>query len=140
MSAPWEVLVIENDELDRMLVSELLALRTRGRAKVTEARDLKSALDLLAHRSFVLVLLDTRLPDASALYALRALGDLAPDTPILPHTGFISVQTRQVARQRGTFDTVVRGELDPLWRAAHKLLSLDPSVPEVHPPGETVRG
>ncbi len=125
MSTPWNVLVIEDDQLDRELVKELLALRGRGRARLTEARDLKTGLELLTERGFDLVLLDTKLPDASALYALRAVGDQAPDTPILPHTGYISAQTRQTARQRGAFEAVVRGELNPLWGAAHKLLTLE---------------
>jgi CheY-like chemotaxis protein len=129
MISPWEVLIVEDDELDRTLVSELLALRGRGRARMTEARDLKSGLELLAARAFDLVLLDTKLPDASALYALRAVGDHAPNTPILPHTGYITPQMRQDARQRGAFEVVVRGELNPLWGAAHKLLTLE-TVPE----------
>lgn len=136
MSAPWEVLVIEDDQLDRELVQELLTLRGRGRARVTEARDLKTGLELLAERGFDLVLLDTKLPDASALYALRAVGDQAPDTPILSHTGYISPQTRQTARQRGAFEAVVRGELNPLWGAAHKLLTLEAAPAE---PGAAVQ-
>jgi CheY-like chemotaxis protein len=140
MIAPWEVLIIEDDELDRTLVNELLALRGRGRAKVTEARDLKTGLELLAGRAFDLVLLDTKLPDASALYALRAVGDQAPDTPILPHTGYITPQTRQTARQRGAFEAVVRGELNPLWGAAHKLLTLGAAPGESHPAIQAVGG
>jgi|GEM_PF-3548919 len=133
MSTPWDVLVIEDDQLDRELVKELLALRARGRARLTEARDLKTGLELLAGRGFDLVLLDTKLPDASALYALRAVGDQAPGTPILPHTGYISPQARQTARQRSAFEAVVRGELNPLWGAAHKLLTLEPAPAD--PPG-----
>ena len=53
---------------------------------VTEAPTLKIGLDLVATFTFDLVLLDTKLPDASALYALRAVAEHAPSTPILPHT------------------------------------------------------
>lgn len=140
MIAPWEVLVIEDDELDRALLSELLALRSRSRARVTEARDLKTGLELLAHQGFDLVMLDTKLPDASALYALRAVGDQAPDTPILPHTAYLTAQTRQVARQRGVFEAVVRGELNPLWGAVHKLLILDRAAAEPRPAVQAVGG
>ena len=124
MPGPWEVLVIEDDELDRALVVELLLVRGRGGVRVTEARDLSAALELLAGRKFDLVMLDTKLPEASALHSLRAVGERAPLTPILPHLAYITVQTRQAARERGAFDPVVRGDLNPMWAAVNKLLTL----------------
>lgn len=124
MPGPWEVLIIEDDELDRGLVAELLTVRGRGGIRVTEARDLQSGLEALGARRFDLVMLDTKLPEASALHALRAVGDKAPLTPILPHPAYISVQARQTARQRGAFDVVVRGDLNAMWAAANKLLTL----------------
>jgi CheY-like chemotaxis protein len=121
---PWEVLVIEDDELDRELVAELLTVRGRGGVRVTEARTLQAGLEALDMRRFDLIMLDTKLPEVTALHALRAVGDKAPLTPILPHPAYISVQTRQSARQRGAFDAVVRGELNAMWAAVNKLLTL----------------
>jgi DNA-binding NtrC family response regulator len=121
---PWEVLVIEDDDLDRELVVELLTLRGRGGVRVTEARDLRTGLEALDSRRFDLVMLDTKLPEVTALHALRAVGDKAPLTPILPHPAYISVQTRQTAEQRGAFDAVVRGDLNAMWAAVNKLLTL----------------
>jgi CheY-like chemotaxis protein len=133
MDTARQVLVIEDDELDRALVAELFCLRGRGRAVLTEAPSLKVALDLLTTFTFDLVLLDTKLPDASALYALRAVAEQAPSTPILPHTAYLTPAIRQSARQRGTFEAVVRGELNPLWAAAHKLLAAESAPAESHP-------
>ncbi|HYC33997.1 MAG TPA: response regulator [Gemmatimonadales bacterium] len=124
MNDPTEILVIEDDSLDRELIAELLTLRGRGRIKVSEARDFKTAMALLSGQGFDLVMLDTRLPDATALYALRAIGDEAPLTPVLPHTSFLTPKARQSARERGAYDTVVRGELNPMWSAVNKLLTL----------------
>jgi CheY-like chemotaxis protein len=122
-----EVLLIEDDEVDRLLVQELVALRGRGRLRITEAPDLQTGLDALGARAFNLVLLDTRLRDVSALSALRAVGESAPHTPILPHPTFVSADMRQAARQRGAWDVVVRGWLDPMWSAMSNLLELKPS-------------
>ena len=133
MPGPWEVLVIEDDELDRELVAELLAVRGRGGVRVTEARTLQSGLEALDAHRFDLVMLDTKLPEATALHALRAVGDKAPLTPILPHPAYISVQTRQGARQRGAFDVVVRGELNPMWAAVNKLLTLSTLGGDIRP-------
>jgi CheY-like chemotaxis protein len=138
MPGPWEVLVIEDDELDRALVAELLAVRGRGGVRVTEVGDLQAGLSALDGRRFDLVMLDTKLPEATALHALRAVGEKAPLTPILPHPAYISVQTRHSARQRGTFDVVVRGDLNPMWAAVNKLLTLSTFGSDIHPPAKAV--
>jgi CheY-like chemotaxis protein len=118
-----EVLLIEDEALDRELVQELLALKGRGRIRVTEAGDLPVGLGLLGTRTFDLVLLDTKLRDVSALSALRAIGEQAPHTPILPHPTFLTPQVRHAARQRGAFDVAVRGDLNAMWSAVQNLLS-----------------
>ncbi len=119
-----QVLLIEDEEGDRLLVQELVALKGRGRVHVTEAGDLLSGLDLLGTRTFDLVLLDTRLPDVSALSALRAVGERAPHTPILPHPTFLTVELRHAARRHGAWDVVVRGGLDSMWSAITNLLAI----------------
>ena len=75
MPGPWEVLVIEDDALDRAMVVELMAVRGRGGVRVTEAGDLQAGLTALEGRRFDLVMLDTKLPEATALHALRAGGE-----------------------------------------------------------------
>jgi CheY-like chemotaxis protein len=135
---PWEVLVIEHDALDRELVVELLTVRGRGGVRVTEARDLQSGLEALASRRFDLVMLDTKLPEVTALHALRAVGEKAPLTPILPHPAYISVQSRHTASQRGAFDVVVRGDLNPMWAAVNKLLTLSTFGSDIRPSARAV--
>jgi CheY-like chemotaxis protein len=125
MISAAEVLLIEDDDLDRQIVLEVLALKGRGRLHVTEARTFREGLEHLQACHFDLVLLDTKLPEISALSALRSVGEAAPDTPILPHNTFITIQLRQAARLRGPFDVAVRGDLNPLWTAASSLLALE---------------
>jgi len=126
-----EVLLIEDEESDRLLVQELIALRGRGRLRVTDARDLTTALELLDTRSFDLVLLDTRMRDVSALSALRSVGEHAPHTPILPHSTFLTTELRYAAKRHGTWEVVVRGLLDPMWAAVSNLLTLKPAAERV---------
>ncbi len=137
---PAEILVIEHQPLDRELVVELLTLRGRGQFKICQSTDLRGGLDLLRRQTFDLVLLDTRLPDATPLHALRVIGEQAPLTPILPHLSFITPRARQTARERGVFDVVVRGELNPLWSAANKLLTLRALGHDGRPSAEATRG
>jgi len=138
MPGPWEILVIEDDQLDRELVAELLTVRGRGCVRVTQVADLQSGLVALGTRRFDLVMLDTKLPDASALHALRAVGEKAPLTPILPHPAYISAQTRQTARSRGAFDVVVRGDLNGMWAAVNKLLTLSTFGGDIFPSARAV--
>jgi DNA-binding NtrC family response regulator len=122
-----EVLLIEDEESDRLLVEELIALRGRGRLRVTDVRDLDAALTLIDTRPFDLILLDTRMRDVSALSALRAVGERAPHTPILPHPTFLTTELRQAAKRHGAWEVVVRGLLDPMWSAISNLLALKPT-------------
>jgi DNA-binding NtrC family response regulator len=123
MTPSTEVLLIEDEAADRLLVQELVTLKGHGRIRVTEAPDLATGLALLGTRPFDLVLLDTKLREVSALSALRAVGECAPDTPILAHPTFLTMETRLAARQRGPWDVVERGALNPMWAAMTNLLA-----------------
>jgi DNA-binding NtrC family response regulator len=127
MQPAVEVLLIEDEECDRQLVQELVALKGRGRVHLTETGDLHSGLALLDTRQFDLVMLDTRMRDSSALAALRAIGEHAPNTPILSHATFLTVETRHAARLSGSWDVVVRGGLNPMWTAISNLLATSAS-------------
>jgi CheY-like chemotaxis protein len=128
MTPAAEVLLIEDEPSDRLLVQELVALKGRGRLRVTEAADLSTALGLIAHHRYDLILLDSQLREASALSAIRALGERAPDTPILTHPTFLTFEARQAARARGPWDVVERGMLNPMWAAMSNLLAAKPSL------------
>jgi DNA-binding NtrC family response regulator len=135
-----EILIIEHDPLVRELIGELLTLRGRGRLRISLASNLRGGLDLLGQRGFDLILVDTKLPEATPLHTLRVIGEQAPLTPILPHPSFITPRTLQSARDRGAFDVVVRGELNPLWSAANKLLMLRALGQDDRPTAEAVSG
>jgi CheY-like chemotaxis protein len=127
MTPAAEVLLIEDEPSDRLLVQELVALKGRGRLRVTEAADLPTALGLIDRHHYDLILLDSKLREATALSALRALGERAPNTPILTHPAFLTFEARQAARLRGPWDVVERGMLNPMWTAMTNLLEARPS-------------
>jgi DNA-binding NtrC family response regulator len=127
MRSSTEVLLIEDEECDRLLIQELVALKGHGSVRIVEANDLAGGLELLAARQFDLVLLDTKLRNVSALSALRSVGEAAPHTPILSHSAFLSVETRHAARLLGPWDVVVRGGLDTMWAAVANLLASAPA-------------
>jgi CheY-like chemotaxis protein len=127
MAPAVQVLLIEDEAVDRLLVQELISLRGRGQIHVTEAPDLAAGLAQLDSQAFDLILLDTRLREVSALSALRSVGEHAPHTPILPHPTFLTVELRQVAKRHGPWEVVAQGLLDPMWSAIANLLELKPA-------------
>ena len=119
-----QLLLIEDEASDRELIQELVALKGRGRVHLTEARDFKAALELLASRFFDLILLDTRLREITAISALRALAEQAPNTPVLSHCSFLTGEVREAAKRSGAWHVASRGGLNPMWVAMSNQMAM----------------
>ncbi len=85
-----QVLVLEDDRLVRMTVSE--ELRQAGFEPVV-AGTLAEAKQLLADIEPALYVLDIRLPDGSGISMLRQVRSQDPDVPVVMITGHGSIQT-----------------------------------------------
>jgi PAS domain S-box-containing protein len=82
----FDILVIDDDEVDRMAVKR--ALRAGGVAReVVEAADAREAEAVLKTRQFDCILLDHRLPDRDGLSVLRSLRRAGVGVPIIVMTG-----------------------------------------------------
>ena len=75
------ILVAEDDEISRMIVTELL--ESAGLA-VTEAADGRQALDCLDQATFDLVLMDIEMPVMGGLDAIREIRSMAAEVAELP--------------------------------------------------------
>ena len=104
-----QVLLVEDDDGDAILVSELL--REAGAAvEVRRARSLAQAKGMVAGAACVL--LDLGLPDSQGLHGLRQLLQLEPEAPIVVLTGEASDHLGQQAVRAGAQDYLVKGEAD----------------------------
>lgn len=84
--APLRLLLIDDDELDRMAVRRLL--RQLGTpAELTEATDGLKAADLLLAHPFDCVLMDVHMPAIGGLALLRRLRGMGVDCPVVMLTG-----------------------------------------------------
>src|SRR5437763_7920646 len=79
------------------------ALETMGH-HVSEGKDARQALDMLAHHLFDLALLDLRLSREQGLDLLPELLRLAPGLNVVIITAYATVQTAVEAMRRGAFD------------------------------------
>ncbi len=81
------VLVIDDDSVDRMTIARALGL-SKLKPKFSEAGDIASGLDLIKHQPFDVVLLDHILPDGKSPDFLRRLRDANLRLPVVITTGF----------------------------------------------------
>jgi CheY-like chemotaxis protein len=86
MEATLKILVVDDDEVDRMTVRR--ALKKAGLlAELTEAEDGAEAIAHLQGHSFDTVLLDYRLPDWDGLSIIKQIHNLNIKVPLIVFTG-----------------------------------------------------
>ena len=90
------ILIVEDNPADSLLIKEYLAEGRRFSAEIREAETLESALGLLVHYDFDVVLLDLSLPDSSGLDTVRRLITKFPELAVIVLTG---LQDEEVALQ-----------------------------------------
>ena len=104
-------LLVEDDPADARLVQELLN-ESGDTFELTVADRLSSALDLLSHEHFAVVLVDLELPDASRAEALDSLRSQLGSTPVVVYSGHPDDTAAGQARQLGVSDVLRKGSLD----------------------------
>jgi CheY-like chemotaxis protein len=121
-SRVFDILLIEDDEIDRLLVRTLLSARAPGRVNLTDAPDLGHGLEALRRGSFDLVLLDHTMPQLTSIQELRLVMAERDALPVIIHTGYIDPKMEEAALQLGVREVVAKGKLDPLWSAIERVL------------------
>ncbi|HYF38838.1 MAG TPA: response regulator [Gemmatimonadales bacterium] len=118
----FNILLIEDDEVDRLLVRTLLSSRAPGQIQLTIAPDLGHGLEALRKGSFDLVLLDHTIPQLTSTQELRLVMAEHNPPPVIIHTGYIDPKMEQAALHLGVREVVAKGDLDPLWSAIERVL------------------
>ncbi|HEX2140245.1 MAG TPA: response regulator, partial [Woeseiaceae bacterium] len=83
---PLRILVVDDDELDRLAVRRCLQQSTLH-VRLQQASSATEALELAPEGHFDCILLDYYLPGEDSLDALRELNETAPGTPVVIFTG-----------------------------------------------------
>ena len=87
---PRRILMIDPSRVDRLLVSTALVLKGQDEVRLTEVADFDLGLSLLLQRVYDVVLLDDAGPGLSSSETVRAVRGVAPTTPIVRHTPYLS--------------------------------------------------
>jgi len=106
------VLVVDDDQVDRMAVRRALA--QTGRAlEVSEAEGVLPAIDLLGTERFDCVFLDYNLPDGDGLTFLLGVRAAGISVPVVMLTGQQDENIAARLTESGAADYIPKGELTP---------------------------
>ncbi|HEX2721858.1 MAG TPA: response regulator, partial [Gemmatimonadaceae bacterium] len=106
------ILVVDDDEIDRMAVRR--ALKASGlEATVSEAEDAAGALSKLSREHFDCTLLDYRMPGSDGLDVVRRARERGLHTPFIMLTGFGDEQTAVELMKAGAADYIPKSALTP---------------------------
>jgi DNA-binding NtrC family response regulator len=112
MRTTKKILVVDDDPVSRDLLEEVL--RKEG-LEVHLAESAETALPILAHEDFPLVLSDIRMKEKSGFDLLRETRKLRPNSVIILMTGFGSMEGALDALREGAFDYISKPfQLDDL--------------------------
>jgi signal transduction histidine kinase len=106
------VLLVEDDQGDADLLSELLGLVDGSHFQVTHCRRLSEALQSLCQACFDVILLDLSLPDSHGLGTVDRVYNQQPTLPIVILSGFEDESLAIEAVQAGAQDYLVKGQVE----------------------------
>ncbi|MBU7585485.1 MAG: response regulator [Nostoc sp. TH1S01] len=106
-----KVLLVEDNPGDVFLLQELLKEVKSAKIELHPVEQLSAALNLLAHDSFDLMLLDLSLPDSQGIGTFLTATRQAKATPIIVLTGLDDETLALRAMQEGAQDYLVKGQV-----------------------------
>jgi DNA-binding NarL/FixJ family response regulator len=121
MTHELKILLVDDDEVDRILVRRYLKKSTL-KVDISEAHTAEQALNALRNEAYDCALLDYRLPDGDGLSILRALHEAQIDTPVIVLTGMEDQNLISDLRNAGAVDCLSKNTLST--DALHHCLQL----------------
>ena len=116
LTSSRELLLIEDSEADRVLISAMLAERDAGAWRVESHATLADGLALLRQselpQRFAAILVDLSLPDSQGLDTVATVLDVAKSLPIVVLTGNDDERLAIRALNEGAQDYLVKGKAD----------------------------
>lgn len=106
------VLIVEDDNFDAAITTELLERCSSHTFEVTRAKRLDEALKLLNEKQFSIALVDMGLPDSTGLNSVAQAVKADPNLPIVVLTGNESSDTALMAMRIGAQDYIPKSQLD----------------------------
>ncbi|MEG6523812.1 PAS domain S-box protein [Desulfotomaculum sp. 1211_IL3151] len=112
MSEQIKILVIDDDQVDRMAIGRMLRT-SEFNLEVTEASDGVTALVLLKEKDFDCVFIDYRLPGENGLQILQKIKAVNSSVPVVMLTGYGDEQTAVEIMKAGASDYLAKDRISP---------------------------
>lgn len=103
MASTANILVIDDDESIRVGCSQTLL---EEGYRVQGAGDGPSGLQLVAHESFDLIVLDLKMPRMDGIQVLKQIRDDSPHTAVVVITGYATIESAVEAMRFGAYDYI----------------------------------
>jgi len=110
---PLRVLIVDDSETDAESLSRMLRRQTDELVMTVETDTAAAALELLAHETIDVALVDYRLPDMNGLDLLRSIAAEHPETATVLLTGQGSEAVAVQAIKGGARDYLVKRDITP---------------------------
>jgi len=122
MSAPFRVLVVDDDRLSRLTTSQQLVKRG---FESESAEDGRAAVQVLERAHWDVVLADLRMPHVDGIELLQQVRARWPQTEVILMTAFATIETAVQAMQNGAADYLVKPfQIDQLQVRLERLREL----------------
>lgn len=108
------ILIIEDNPADALLIKEYLAEQNGFDFAASETNSLSSAMGLLTHYDYDVVLLDLSLPDSSGLDTVRRVIANYPEIAVIVLTGLQDEEVALRSVRYGAQDYLEKQTLSPL--------------------------
>ncbi len=117
-----KVLIIDDEEKLRALLTRIIGLEG---FEVVQTGDLKSALRLLEHQDFDVILCDVKLPDGNGVDFVRKIKEVNSIPEVILLTAYGNIPDGVKAIKNGAFDYITKGDdnnkiIPLLYKAAEK--------------------
>lgn len=99
------ILVVDDKDSMRSMLSQTLAEEGH---RVDAAEDGKKALDLVANKTYDLVLTDLRMPNLDGLEVLRGVKSVDAETAVIVMTAYGTIEDAVSAMKQGAFDFITK--------------------------------
>ncbi|MEO6778519.1 MAG: ATP-binding protein [Gemmatimonadaceae bacterium] len=112
-TTPISILLVDDDQIDRLAVRRSLDKAGLGEITVVEAERADQAFQLITATAFDCAFFDFRLPDRDGVALLRDVRAAGVRTPVIVLTGFGDEQTVLDAMKAGATDYVSKAAVSP---------------------------
>lgn len=111
-SKQFDILIVEDDTIFRIILSRMLDMSKLPIASVEYAEDLSRAIELLDRKIFDVVLLDLHLPDSLGIDTLSRIHELHPETAIVVITGEYDDKVGLDSITKGAQEYIIKDSLN----------------------------